>query len=143
LIYVGALFVAVSAMGVALAMRSHVNLSVQHDRAPLFVKMRDGSLRNGYTLKIANKANVSAEYELSLAGMPGAAMAVAEEGEGRVPRLTLNVAPDSVGTFRVLVFGEPQRLTDGSQQVDFDMRNSATGELTSYHSIFLGPGGRR
>jgi polyferredoxin len=124
-------------------MRSHVNLSVQHDRAPLFVKMRDGSLRNGYTLKIANKTNAPAEYALSLAGMPGAEMAVAEEGEGRAPLLTLSVAADSVGTFRVLVFGQPPHLTDGSQPLDFEMHNTATGENTAYHSIFLGPGGRR
>jgi cytochrome c oxidase accessory protein FixG len=143
LIYVGALLVAISAMGMALAMRSHVNLSVQHDRAPLFVKMRDGSLRNGYTVKIANKTSGPSDYELSLTGLPGAGMAVAEEGEGHAPRLTLNVAPDSVGTFRVLVFGQPARLVDGSQEVDFAMRNIATGEQTFYHSIFLGPGGRQ
>jgi hypothetical protein len=48
-----------------------------------------------------------------------------------------------VGSFRVLVFGQPARLVDGSQQVDFEMRNTVTGEQTFYHSIFLGPGGRR
>jgi polyferredoxin len=128
---------------VALAMRSHIDLSVQHDRAPLFVKMRDGSLRNGYTIKIANKTTVAAEFELSMTGMPGAEMAVAEEGEGRAPRLTLNVAADSVGTFSVLVFGRPARLTKGSQPVDFTTSNTATGEQTLYHSIFLGPGGRQ
>ncbi len=31
-------------------MRAHVHLSVQHDRAPLFVQVRDGTLRNGYTI---------------------------------------------------------------------------------------------
>jgi cytochrome c oxidase accessory protein FixG len=142
LIYVGALLVAISAMGMALAMRSHLNLSVQHDRAPLFVKMRDGSLRNGYTVKIANKSDAPAEFELSLAGLPGANMAVAEEGEGRSAHLALSVAPDSVGTFRVLVFGQPAHLVDGSQEVDFLMRNTTTGEQTSYRSTFLGPGGR-
>jgi cytochrome c oxidase accessory protein FixG len=143
LIYVGALLVAISAMGVALAMRSHIDLSVQHDRAPLFVKMRDGSLRNGYTVKIANKTTAPAAYELSIEGMPGAGMAVAEEGESHASRLTLNVPADSVGTFRVLVFGQPARLANGSQQVDFAMRDVATGEQAVYRSIFLGPGGRQ
>ena len=55
IIYVSALFIAVSVMTVALATRSSVGLSVLHDRAPLFVRLPDGSLRNGYTVKIANK----------------------------------------------------------------------------------------
>ena len=42
-------------MSVGLAMRSTVELSVLHDRAPLFVPLADGSLRNGYTVKIVNK----------------------------------------------------------------------------------------
>ena len=43
-------------MTVALAMRSSIGLSVLHDRAPLFVRLPDGDLRNGYTVKIVNKA---------------------------------------------------------------------------------------
>ena len=40
--------------GTALLTRSTVGLSVLRDRAPVFVPLADGSLRNGYTLKIAN-----------------------------------------------------------------------------------------
>jgi cytochrome c oxidase accessory protein FixG len=141
-IYVTALVIALSAMGVALATRSLVGLSVQHDRAPLFVKMRNGSLRNAYTVKISNKTQETADFSLLLNGLDGAGMAVAEEGEGRTPSLTLNVEPDSIGSFRVLVFGQPTRLADGSQDLDFVLRNTRTAEQTVYHSVFMGPGAR-
>ena len=57
IIYVSALVLAVCVMGVALATRSGLGISVLHDRAPLFVRLASGDLRNGYTVKIVNKAN--------------------------------------------------------------------------------------
>ena len=49
LIYVGAMLLGVIVMGAAMATRAQIDLAVQHDRAPLFVQVRDGSIRNGYT----------------------------------------------------------------------------------------------
>ena len=44
-------------MLLGLATRGTLALSVLHDRAPLFVTLSDGGVRNGYTLKIASKAH--------------------------------------------------------------------------------------
>ncbi len=139
LIYVTALLLATSVMGGALAMRSHVNLSVLHDRAPLFVKVRDGSIRNAYTLKVSNKTDMPASFSLVLGGLPGGAMALSDEAENRQPALKLDVPRDAIGTFRVLVYGTPTRLADGSQKVGFMLRNTATGESTEVSSVFMGP----
>ena len=139
IIYVSALLIAVSVMTVALATRSSVGLSVLHDRAPLFVRLPDGSLRNGYTVKIANKGPSQMLFELNTSGLNGAILAEADEGLGPADRLGLPVKADSVGTYRVLVSGRPSALVDGSQQIDFMLRNAQTGEQTVYHSVFMGP----
>ncbi len=141
-IYVAALLLSVSVMAAALATRSQVGLSVQRDRSPLFVKVSDGSLRNGYTVKIANKSRELADFALSIRGLEGAGIAVAEETVGRMPIRMLTVAPDSVGTFHVLLFGRPGRLNEGSQDIDFVLRNTDTNEIATYRSVFMGPGGR-
>ena len=142
IIYLGALVLAVSVMAAALATRAHIDLSVQHDRAPLFVRVRDGAIRNAYTVKISNKTAQPAEFTLAISGLEQAGLSVAEEAEGRTETLTLPVETDSVGTFRVLLFGRPAKLEDGSQPVYFHLRNTTTGETTVYHSVFMGPGGR-
>ena len=141
-IYVAALVLAVSVMGTALALRAQIGLSVQHDRAPLFVRVRDGALRNGYTVKISNKTHEATDFALSLAGLEGGGMSVAEENESRMPVLTLTVDPDSVGTFRVLVYGQPAHMIDGAQDITFTLRNTTTGEHVDYKSVFMGPGAR-
>jgi len=140
LIYLGAMLAALMVMGVAMATRARLDLTVAHDRAPLFVPLRDGGIRNGYTLKISNKSQTPAEFELSLSGLPGGAMELAEQSETRAPSQRLAVGPDSIGTFRLLVFGRPTALVDGSQKLQFLLRNVATGEATTYTSVFLGPG---
>jgi len=138
-IYVSVLLLAMVAMGVALASRSTLGLSVQRDRAPLFVLLGDGALRNGYTVKIANKTSAPATYELRLQGLEHAALSVAEDQSKPAPLLTLPVPADQIGTFRVLVTARPAGLTDGTRSVDFITRDTGSGEQTTYRSVFIGP----
>src|SRR6185437_9572894 len=70
MIYVTAMTLAVIVMSTALMMRSTLGLSVLRDRAPLFVMLADGSLRNGYTVKISNKTQANAAYDLGISGLP-------------------------------------------------------------------------
>ena len=139
-IYVGALVIAMTVMGIALAMRAHVHLSVQHDRAPLFVQARDGTIRNAYTIKISNQTLEDTDFTLDIAGLADASLEVAELSADRVTRLRLPVPADSIGTFRVLVFGHPEPTAGGSQDIDFFLRSQRTGETDRYHSVFMGPG---
>jgi cytochrome c oxidase accessory protein FixG len=142
-IYVGAMLLALTVMGVALASRPMIELSVQHDRAPLFVKVRDGSIRNAYTIKISNKTQAPADFVLTVDGLPNRIMALADDTDPRSESLMLAVLADSIGTFRVLVYGRPTALVDGSQKVTVGLRNTDTGEQTTYTSVFMGPGGGR
>ena len=139
IIYVTALFLATAAMGTALAMRNQVSLSVLHDRAPLFVKVRDGSIRNAYTLKVGNKTDAPAVFALGFSGVPGAGMTLADDADTRGTDLSLTVPRQSIGTFRVLVYGAPPKLVDGSQPVTFELRNTSTGETARVGSVFMGP----
>ena len=139
LIYVTALVLATTIMGSALAMRPLIGLSVQRDRAPLFVTVRDGSIRNAYAVKVSNKTPDAARFGLSIGGLPGASMVLADDTGHRMATLALDVAGGSIGTFRVLVFGRPAALAEGSRKLAFTLRNAATGENTEVASVFLGP----
>ncbi len=141
LIYVTALTVAVIALSTALLTRSTLALSVLRDRAPLFVPLADGSIRNGYTLKIVNKSQVNGAFDLSVGGLPGAGMAIAEGDPTPAPVLRLLGSSDGIETFRLLVTARPAHLSDGSQPIDFILRDTTTGAQTVYHSIFMGPSG--
>jgi cytochrome c oxidase accessory protein FixG len=140
-IYLGVLAVAMIGLMVALVTRSTVELSVQRDRAPVFVRLPDGSLRNGYTVKIVNKTAQHGAFDLTVGGLPGAVLVVAEGDPKPVETLRMLSASDEVSTFRVLVTARPAELGDGSQPVEFVLRDAATGGQTVYRSTFMGPVG--
>jgi polyferredoxin len=53
-----------------LAMRRSESISVIHDRNPIFVRLADGSIRNAFTVHVANKALETRLFELTVEGVP-------------------------------------------------------------------------
>ena len=90
IIYCSMLLIVATAMLVAFLARSTIQLSVQHDRAPLFVPLADGSVRNGYLIRAINETTQKADFELTVEGVPGATMTL---GEDRVATGTRCVCP--------------------------------------------------
>jgi cytochrome c oxidase accessory protein FixG len=141
MIYAGALTVAVLAIGVAFVTRSTLGLTVEHDRAPLFVRLPDGSIRNGFTLRVVNKTQTGDRFELAVDGLPGATVRIAEGGAAGATgsKLTVPVPADDVATFRVLVSGPVP--AGGRSDLTFALRNLDTGETATRNAAFLAAGG--
>ena len=103
LIYSG-LWVAVGiAMLVTLINRTQLNVNVVPDRNPLFVTLSDGSIRNGYTVKILNKRQEERTFRLSIHDLPGAAMEMIGEDGGNQQALVITVDPDKLKAVKIYV----------------------------------------
>ena len=106
--------------------------------------LRDGGLRNGYTVKIVNKTpNIRAVRADAPTGLHGARRwprptrawdrraGSASAGRGRqrrhLPRRWWPASPAASGRM-------------ARKPIDFVLRNTDTGEQTVYHSLFMGPG---
>src|SRR3546814_6895363 len=79
-----------------LATRSQWSMNVLHDRAPLYITLSDGSLRNGYTVKVLNKTRDVRDLHLALDGLPQAAMFYAGDGAEVSASLALEAAAHAV-----------------------------------------------
>ncbi|HEY8380535.1 MAG TPA: cytochrome c oxidase accessory protein CcoG [Microvirga sp.] len=126
------------AMLTALALRSFTGLSVLHDRNPIHVTLADGSIRNGYTLRILNKRPVERLFTVMVEGLPGARIEVpgsAAEGAGAAVR----VAPDETHEIRALVFAPPGIRLDKSTPVTFRVVDLASGEAAAAADHFRVP----
>lgn len=62
------------AMLFALGNRTRLDLSVAHNRNPQWVRLSDGAVRNGYTVKIRNMEERPRDVEIAVAGLPGAVL---------------------------------------------------------------------
>ncbi|MBN66380.1 MAG: cytochrome c oxidase accessory protein CcoG [Rickettsiales bacterium] len=117
----------------SLLTRSPVELHVLHDRNPLFVKLADGSIRNGYEIKILNKTHEDKTYHLSIDGIEGASLQV--KGAGQLSPESLPVFADSVGHFRVFVFADKQ--ASNRADLTFELNDLATDASDSLESVFV------
>lgn len=97
------------AMLFTLGQRTRLDLSVQQDRNPIFVRLSDGMIRNNYTVKIRNMETRPRVVELAVSDLRGAQVWLAEgsrtsaSGPIRVP-----VDADSVKRLRLFVAAPAQ-----------------------------------
>jgi cytochrome c oxidase accessory protein FixG len=132
-VYYGAALALVSAVTLwGLTHRSPVELHVIRDRSPTFVRLHDGAVRNGYTLKIANRSPADRRFVIAIAGIPRAkAWRPGEVGSD----LSLTIPAGDVGAIRVFVAAPAAALTAPSLPLSFDAVSG--GVRASTRTVFL------
>ncbi len=137
-LYSAIIVVAGGLMLYTLATRESEGISVIHDRNPMFVRLSDGSVRNGYTIRIVNKQLKKREFALGFNGLPATLIDLVgvpprEDGEPWI-----DVGPDQTREIRVLVtdYGLPPPPTTA---VVFRLTDIATGQQATTHDHFFAP----
>lgn len=109
------------AMLFALGARTRLDLSIQHDRNPIYVRLTDGSIRNNYTIKIRNMETRPRTVELRIEGLPGGLAWDADGDRGSAGRtVKIDVEPDAVRKVRLFVVAPAQ----GPERADFTIAAS-------------------
>jgi cytochrome c oxidase accessory protein FixG len=139
--YAVLLAIVATVMTFSLMNRSRLEIHVIADRQPLFVRLSDGAIRNGYTLKVLNMEREERNFALTVDGLTGAAIDVVGRESGDASSVLLPVAPDTVATFKVYIKAPPDALAGRSTDFDVVLTDEATGETFERSSAFFGPGG--
>jgi len=101
LLYAGVMAVVGAVMLAVWFNRTTLEINVLRDRNPPFVRLSDGGVRNGYTVKILNKLHEPRIYTLRPDGIPGATMRILGLEDQVEPKIS--VATDALRELRVLV----------------------------------------
>jgi cytochrome c oxidase accessory protein FixG len=99
LLYAGLICLVGCIMLIALLYRATLEINVLHDRNPPYVLMSDGSVRNGYTVKILNKLHQSRDFRLATRGLGNASFLII----GLEASASIRVTADDMRELRVLV----------------------------------------
>ena len=92
------------AMLFTLGQRTRLDLAVQPDRNPVYVRLSDGSIRNNYTLKIRNMETRPRIVDVYVEGLPGAIIwTPAGKREFATQHIHFAVAPDAVHKVQLFV----------------------------------------
>ena len=114
-------------MGVSLSMRSDAKITVIHDRNPVAVQLSDGQTRNGYAVRLYNKADGERSFRLAVSGLRAAGVEILGETD------VVSVASDATRELRVLITApEGER-----QDIVFTATDTASGQSVTAQDIFI------
>ena len=139
LAYLALLAVVAGVMAFSLSTRSRLEVNVIPDRQPLFVKLSDGSIRNGFTFKILNMRREPKSYILATDGLVGGEISILGRHQDSGPYLELNVGPDEIGTFKLFVKAPPESLAGKMTNFKFYLIDQKTRENVEYNAVFNAP----
>ncbi|WP_343565553.1 cytochrome c oxidase accessory protein CcoG [Kiloniella sp. b19] len=128
-----------AAMLFALNARSVLDLNVLRDRNPLFVTLSDGSIRNGYTVKILNKIREPRSFVLSLSGLPLQSVKINGIEPDANGTYVIDVKPDKLRSFHLFAAVRSDDLSSSSQPISITVTDTKTQESETYNSVFIGP----
>ena len=132
-----ALIAAVGAvMLFGLSSRATLEVNVLRDRTPPFVKLSDGSVRNAYTVKIINKANVARDFRISFKGPER--LIVSSIGDAAVDNsVTVTADGDGLRSVRVFVTVPASELARASDKLAIVVEESGGGERVENKTAFM------
>ena len=123
--------------------RDRLQVNVLHDRNPQFVTLSDGSIRNGYTVKLLNMIPEPRTIVVTLQGLEGAEMTMVglDQPEGR--SFAVEVEPDRLRTLKVYVRQPADLVVGQSQTFNFVVEDKSSFESDTYTATFEAPGKTR
>ncbi|MEQ8404866.1 MAG: cytochrome c oxidase accessory protein CcoG [Oceanicaulis sp.] len=114
--------------------RSELELNSYRDRNPNYVVLSDGTVRNGYTLTVLNKAGEA--RDLDVAVQTDALMSMRIIGAADASPTRVNVGPDMTQDYRIFL-SLPEAGVDGpSEPVTFTVTDLETGETAETAAVF-------
>ncbi len=131
--YIAIITLVSSLMLYGLLNRQPLELTVQHDRNPVYVTLSNGQIRNGYNLIILNKTHDNQLYSLKLKNLDNASLHI--QGGQEISADNLYVLADSVGHFRIFVTADKQ--PEKRQKIEFEITMQTTNVKDTKDSIFV------
>ncbi len=124
-------------MGWAFATRPDVEISLIEDRNPLFVRLSDGGVRNGYTLKILNKRHLPQSFVVGVDGIAEAQMSIVGFDGGE-----LSVDADGLRAVKIYVTvprDAHANIASGSTPLRFVVTDTGSGATVVRDTTFRSP----
>lgn len=121
--------------------RDRLQVNVLHDRNPQFVTLADGSIRNGYTVKLLNMIPEPRTITVSLEGLEGASLLVIGDDSIKGRSFDVPVEPDKLTTMKLFIRKPANTIAGAEETFRFIVEDQSSQERDAYTATFLAPGG--
>ncbi len=123
----------------SLLTRDRLEINVLHDRNPQFVTLSDGSIRNGYTVKLLNMIPEPRTIIVALGGLPGAEMSIVGVDLPADRSFAVQVEPDRLKMLKVFVRLPADQINREAQTFTFRVEDKVSFESNEYTATFNAP----
>ena len=128
---------------VALLSRDRLEVNVIHDRNPQYVLESDGSIRNGFTVRLLNMVPEPRTIMLSLEGLPEGTMKISGISDRPDRLFVVPVEPDKANALRVFVTVPPDAIAGEATEFYFVAEDRSSHERDVYKAVFNAPGAKK
>ncbi|MER9311160.1 cytochrome c oxidase accessory protein CcoG [Mesorhizobium australicum] len=123
----------------SLLTRDRLEINVLHDRNPQFVTLSDGSIRNGYTVKLLNMIPEPRTVIVTIAGLQGAEMSIVGVDLPADRSFAIQVEPDRLKMLKVFVRLPADQIHGEAQTFTLRVEDKASFESNEYTATFNAP----
>ena len=119
--------------------RDRLEMNVLHDRNPQYVVLSDGSVRNGYTVKLLNKIPEPRTVIVTMQGLRDGGMSVVGLNQPEDRSFAILLEPDRLRTLKIYV-RQPRGMVEGRvQSFNFIVEDKSSLDTASYAATFEAP----
>jgi cytochrome c oxidase accessory protein FixG len=122
-----------------LVARDRLQVNVLHDRNPQFVRLSDGSIQNGYTVKLLNMIPEPRTIIVTLQGLKGGEMSMVGLDQPMDRSFAVEVEPDRLKTLKVYVRQPASAVEGRTQAFRFVVEDKSSFETDTYTATFEAP----
>lgn len=139
LIYAGIYAAIGLAIIVSLTMRDRLDVNILPDRNPQFVVLSDGSIRNGYEIKILNMKGEAQQFLVNIGGLRSPL--ISEAGSTLTPRnwLATEVQADRIKSLKVFVTMPDNHIFQSSTPFTFTVSQMGSNDQKTVEATFKAP----
>ncbi|MEL7429419.1 MAG: cytochrome c oxidase accessory protein CcoG [Pseudomonadota bacterium] len=130
------------AMVASVTTRDRLDVNVLPDRNPQFVVLSDGSIRNGYELKILNMKGEAQQFLITLGGLRTPLLSEAGVNRGPSNWISTEVRPDSTKSVKVFVTLPSNQVFQSSTPFSFTVSQMGSTDQKTVRATFKAPGGQ-
>ncbi|ANT54348.1 cytochrome c oxidase accessory protein CcoG [Mesorhizobium amorphae] len=123
----------------SLMTRNRLEVNVLHDRNPQFVTLSDGSIRNGYTVKLLNMIPEPRTIVVTMQALQGADMSVVGDDIAAGRSFAIPVEPDRLKMLKIFVRQPADQIHGAAQIFTFRVEDKASFESDEYTATFNAP----
>jgi len=116
----------------ALVARASMDVTVQRDRNPNYVRLSDGDVRNAYTVKALNKSHEARRFALEVDSQEPLTVTVLGEDD-----MTFEVEPDRTRDYRVFVTIPAAEIDAASEPLVFRLTDLESGESAESRGVLV------